>query len=99
MNDVVTPPPDAAPKHAHPNYMGVFVMLAVLTGVELLVAFLPWPKTVLIGLLVLLAVWKAVLVALYYMHLRFEPRRLRLMVIAPLPLAVILVVAVIQEFQ
>ena len=86
-------------KHAHPNYIGIFVFLAVLTAVELGVAFLPWPKTVLILLLVFLAIWKAVLVALYYMHLRYEPTRLRLLAIAPLPLAVILVVAVTREFR
>ncbi|MEX2177192.1 MAG: cytochrome C oxidase subunit IV family protein [Gemmatimonadaceae bacterium] len=87
------------PKHAHPNYIGIFVFLAVLTAAELGVAFLPWPKMVLIWLLLLLAVWKAVLVALYYMHLKYEPNRLRLLAIAPLPLAVILVVAVTREFR
>jgi hypothetical protein len=32
------------------------------------------------------------------MHLRFEPRRLWVLALAPLPLAVILVVAVMTEF-
>lgn len=86
-------------KRAHPNYIGIFLFLAGLTAIELVVAFLPWPKMVLIALLILLAVWKAVLVALYYMHLRYEPTRLRLLAIAPLPLAVILVVAVTREFR
>ena len=86
-------------KHAHPNYIAIFIFLGVLTAVELGIAFLPWPKTVLILLLVFLAIWKAVLVALYYMHLRYEPTRLRLLAIAPLPLAVILVVAVTREFR
>jgi cytochrome c oxidase subunit 4 len=74
-------------------------MLAVLTGVELGVAFLPFSKTIIILLLVGLAFWKALLVALYFMHLRFEPNRLRILAIAPLPLIVILVVAVIQEYR
>ena len=86
-------------KHAHPPYIAIWVGLAVLTGIELFVAFLPWPKRTLILLLVGLAVWKALLVALYYMHLRFEPNRLRILAIAPLPLAVILVMAVITEFR
>lgn len=86
-------------KHAHPNYIGIFLFLAALTAIELGIAFLPWPKMVLIVLLIFLAIWKAVLVALYYMHLRFEPTRLRLLAIAPLPLAVILVVAVTREFR
>jgi cytochrome c oxidase subunit 4 len=85
-------------RHKHPNYIGVWIGLALLTGLELGVAFLPWPKRVIIVLLLLLAVWKALLVALYYMHLRFETNRLRILAIAPLPLAVILVTAVITEY-
>ena len=85
--------------HAHPNYIMIFVFLAVLTGFELGIAFLPWPKTVLIVLLVGLAFWKAALVGLYYMHLRFEPNRLRILAVAPLPLIVILVTAVCTEFR
>ncbi len=85
--------------HAHPNYIGIFIGLAVLTGIELGVAFLPFSKTILILLLVGLAFWKALLVALYFMHLRFEPNRLRILAVAPLPLIVILVVAVIQEYR
>jgi len=93
------PEEEAPAAHHHPNYIGVWVLLAVLTGIELGVAFLPWSKTTLILILVGLAGWKALLVALYYMHLRFEPNRLRLLAVAPLPLAVILVVAVIQEYR
>jgi cytochrome c oxidase subunit 4 len=85
-------------KHSHPNYIAIFVALAVLTAIELGVAFLPWSKMTLILLLIGLAVWKALLVALYFMHLRFEPNRLRILAIAPLPLAVILVTAVITEY-
>ena len=86
-------------KHPHPNYIGVWIGLAVLTAVELNVAFLPWSRTTIVLLLIGLAVWKALLVALYFMHLRFEPNRVRIMTIAPLPLAVILVCAVITEFM
>ncbi len=83
----------------HPNYVGVWFYLAVLTAVEIGVAFLSHlPKAVLMLALVLLAIWKALLVALYFMHLRFESNRLRIMAIAPLPLAVILVLAVITEY-
>ncbi len=91
-----TPAPAHA-KHSRPNYIGIWVGLAVLTGLELTIAFLPWPKTTLILLLIALAVWKALLVALYYMHLRFEQGRVRLLAIAPLPFCIILVTAVLQE--
>lgn len=84
--------------HAHPNYVGVWIALAVLTAVELGIAFLPWPKRVIILLLVGLALWKALLVALFYMHLKFEKNRLRIFAIAPLPLTIIIIIAVITEF-
>ena len=92
------PEEDAEEVH-HPNYIGVWVALAVLTGIELGVAFLPWGKLTIILILIGLAVWKALLVALYYMHLRFEPNRVKILAAAPLPLAVILVVAVITEYR
>jgi len=37
-------------------------------------------------------------VALYYMHLRFEPRRMWILAVSPLPLAVILLVVGLTEF-
>ena len=92
------PPPSKATSHGHPKYMLIFFFLAALTAVELSVAFFPWPKTVIVWILILLAFWKAALVGLYYMHLRFEPNRLRILAIAPLPLFAVLVFAVITEF-
>ncbi|HXV87254.1 MAG TPA: cytochrome C oxidase subunit IV family protein [Gemmatimonadales bacterium] len=86
-------------KRHHPNYMSIFVMLTVLTAVELGVAFISQlSRTMLLIILLVLAVWKALLVALYFMHLRFETNRVRILAIAPLPLAVIMVIAVITEY-
>lgn len=84
--------------HGEPNYLGVWGGLAALTLLEVWVASLGLGQTTLVLTLVGLAIWKALLVALYYMHLKFEPRRLWVLAVAPLPLAVILVVAVMQEF-
>ncbi|MBI4546047.1 MAG: cytochrome C oxidase subunit IV family protein [Gemmatimonadetes bacterium] len=90
--------PAEPPHKAQPNYLLIWAVLFVLTVVEIFVAFAGLPRTYVLLALVLLAIWKALLVALYYMHLRFEPRRLWILAAAPLPLAVILVIAVIQEF-
>lgn len=84
--------------HAQPRYMFIFGVLAVLTLAEVGVAYVGLPQRLLVITLVFMALWKAGLVAMYYMHLRFEPRNLIFMVIAPLPLALILVFAVLTEF-
>jgi len=89
---------DAGGDHGEPSYLGVWGGLAALTLLEVWVASLGMGRTALVLTLVGLAVWKALLVALYYMHLKFEPRRLWVLAVAPLPLAVIFVVAVMQEF-
>ena len=86
------------PEHKHPPYFLVWGLLLILTVAEVFYAFLELPKAWLVFGLIVMAVWKALLVALYYMHLRFEPRRLWLLAASPLPLAVILVVVVLQEF-
>jgi cytochrome c oxidase subunit 4 len=78
--------------------MLVFGMLALLTGIELGVAFIGLSRGMTIIALILLAIWKALLVALYYMHLRYEPRRVHILVLSPIPLIFILLLAVLTEF-
>jgi len=86
------------PAEEHPPYMLIWGVLFILTMAEVGYAFLSLPKFWLSFGLIVMAVWKAVLVALYYMHLRFEPARLWVLAASPLPLAVILVIAVVTEF-
>ena len=67
----------AEQKKSGPSYYLIWLILAVLTVVEVGIAYISGlPRTVLILILVGLAIWKATLVALYYMHLRFERLRL-----------------------
>jgi cytochrome c oxidase subunit 4 len=54
------------------TYLIVFAWLAAMTAIEVLVAALPLPEIVTIIVLVALAVIKAGLVVLYYMHLRYD---------------------------
>lgn len=84
--------------HKHPNYVLIWVYLAVLTAVEVGVAFVShFSKTTLLIILLFLAVWKALLVALYFMHLKFERWNLRSIALIPIPLALILIIMVLQE--
>jgi cytochrome c oxidase subunit 4 len=85
-------------EHVRPNYILIWVYLFVLTVIEVLAAFISHiPKQWLILILIFLAVWKALLVAMFFMHLKFERWRLRVIFMVPLPLAAILVLAVITE--
>lgn len=84
--------------HKAPPYMIIWGVLAALTVLEVLFAFTGLSKFWLATGLIAMAMWKALLVAMYFMHLRFEPRRLWLLAASPIPLAIILVVVVIKEF-
>jgi len=84
--------------HTRPNYVAIWGYLFVLTVIEVAAAFLSHiPKHWLILILLFLAIWKALLVAMYFMHLKFERWRLRAVFLVPLPLAAILVLATITE--
>ena len=85
--------------HETPNYMLIWLYLFLLTMAEVGVAFLTaLPKWVIVVSLLVMAVWKALLVALYYMHLKFEPTRLRLVALAPLPAVAIMILAIMLEY-
>lgn len=82
--------------HPQPNYLLVFLILAVVTAIELGVSFVShMERSLQVSTLVLLAVAKALLVAMYYMHLKFEPRTLRLVAIIPLFFAFLIVFVLI----
>ena len=85
-------------EHKRPNYIMIWLYLFLMTIAEVALAFeLPVSRNVKLLLLLVLAVWKALLVALFFMHLKFERWRLRIIFIIPLPLAAILITAAIME--
>ena len=84
-------------EHKHPNYMAIFYYLAILTAVELGVIFMPIPKLVIAALLCVFAVWKAALVAMYFMHLKLEARTLALIAVPPLTIATLLVLVLLPD--
>ena len=84
--------------HKRPNYVAIWAYLFSLTVAELALAFeLPISRNMKLLLLLFLAVWKAALVALFFMHLKFERWNLRVLALVPLPLAVIFVLAAMSE--
>lgn len=83
--------------HGHQKYIQIFVILSVLTAVEVGITFLGLPKILLAILLVSLAVWKAALVAMHFMHLKIEKKTLAVVAIAPFVLCVFLSLMVLPD--
>jgi cytochrome c oxidase subunit IV len=84
-----SPIASAAGDHAEPNYIAIFIYLTVLTAAELAVYAL-FPGVAKVAMLVALAWAKAALVAMYFMHLRFERRTLAIVAITPITLVTFL---------
>jgi len=79
--------------------MLVFGGLAALTAIEVAVAFMGFERNVTVLILIGLAVWKALLVAMYFMHLKWETRALKILAAAPfLPAAIMIVVVLMENF-
>lgn len=83
--------------HEEPNYVAVWIWLGVLTVVEIWIASTGLPKMVILSLLIGLALAKAVLVAMYFMHLRFERATLALIALTPPVLLLLLTFAVYPD--
>ena len=87
----------ATAEHKHPNYMAIFWYLAILTVVEIAVIYLPLAKFTIGVLLCALALGKATMVAMYFMHLRFETRTLGMIAVVPLLIATLLVFVLLPD--
>ena len=54
-----------------PNYLAIFAALVILTATEVAVTYLPVPR---LPILIPLSITKAVLVVMFYMHLKYDRR-------------------------
>ena len=88
-----------ATTHDEPNYMGVFWWLLVLTLLELGVIYMPVHRLGILALLVVLAITKAALVALYFMHLKFERLTLGLIALSPFVLCIFLILMLLPDIN
>ncbi|GIX48113.1 MAG: hypothetical protein KatS3mg131_2324 [Candidatus Tectimicrobiota bacterium] len=84
-------------EHREPNYMGVWFWLLVLTIAEIVVAILPLTTLAKGILLVGMALSKASLVALYFMHLKFERVTLGVIALTPLLICAFLVFMLLPD--
>lgn len=87
----------ATATHEEPNYLSVFIWLTVLTVIEVAVVYMPVAKLVIATALIGLAVSKAALVAIYFMHLKFEHKVLWWIAVIPAILCVFLILMLLPE--
>ena len=69
------------------DYIRIFIALLVLTIIEVGITYLKMDRRIMAALMIGLALTKASLVGLYFMHLRYEKRLLLWVAALPLPLA------------
>lgn len=84
--------------HPHPNYMAVFWWLFGITVAEVAVAYVHLSPALMITILMGMAFAKAVLVALYFMHLKYDNKLLMVIAVVPVILAAIAVTIVSVEY-
>lgn len=85
----------AVVEHKQPNYLGIFVVLVILTMIEIGVTFTSLPR---IPILIPLAILKAGLVVLFYMHLRFDRGIFSLIFLIGVLMGISLILALILLF-
>jgi caa(3)-type oxidase subunit IV len=79
--------------HARPNYLLVFVGLALLTAIEVGITYLDIPRPILAASLLGFMLFKVILVALFYMHLRVDSKWFSYVFLIPLPFVVLILSA------
>jgi cytochrome c oxidase subunit IV len=90
-------PAAAQARHISPRtYVIVFGWLAVLTVLEVLTAAVGLDESVRVPVLIVIAIIKALLVVLFYMHLRYDSKWYWLTLIVPLGFILLLARVLIE---
>jgi cytochrome c oxidase subunit 4 len=94
MTDTAGAHVDAAAPHGatgHPSeaqYIKVALILAAITGIEVAIYYISGLKRVLVPLLLVLSATKFTMVALWFMHLRFDSRLFRRLFVTGIVVAI-----------
>ena len=89
-------------EHPHPptsTYLTIAAILTVITIVEVGVFYIPAFHPVLVPTLVTLSATKFALVAMFYMHLKFDHRLFRAVFVLPLLIAAAVIVSLLFLFR
>ena len=87
--------------HSHPGakeYLAIAVVLTVITAVEVAIFYVPAMKPVLVPSLLTLSAVKFTLVAMFYMHLKFDARLFSWLFVLPMLLVAGIILALLRLF-
>ena len=79
------------------RYIRIWIWLAVITAIEVRVATAPLSKGTIISALAAMSLWKALLVALYFMHLKYESRWLLWAAVFPAILSAVTIALILSD--
>jgi cytochrome c oxidase subunit 4 len=85
----------------HPSprkYVNIAVILAIVTAIEVAIYYVPSLESVLVPTLLALAVIKFIMVAMYFMHLKFDSRVFRRFFLIGIVLALVIFGVVLWMF-
>ena len=91
----------APTEHAHPGakeYLGIAVVLTVITAIEVAVFYVPAMKPMLAPVLLTLSAVKFAMVAMWYMHLKFDHRLFSWLFVVPMVVMALIVIALLRLF-
>lgn len=84
-------------KHAHPKYIAVWAWLLLLLFMSVAAVYLPFSQGLTVAFIFIVAAVKAGLVAVYFMHLKFEETLVRYIAAIPVVLFIIMTLTLIPD--
>lgn len=91
-----------AKEHGHPRtweYVQIAIVLAIITGAEVMVYYQEAVRPLIVPILLVLSACKFTLVAMFFMHLKFDNRLFSMLFSGPLVLAFAVMMAVLSLFH
>ena len=95
------PPREAEELHDHPSprkYVWIAVILAIITALEVAIYYVPALEDYLVPFLIAFAVVKFIMVAAYFMHLKFDSKLFRRFFVTGIVLGFIVFTVVLLLF-
>jgi len=88
-------------QHAHPTakkYLGIAIILTIITVIEVAIFYIPSMHPFLPPVLLTLSALKFALVAMFYMHLKFDHRLYSWVFVVPMCFAAAIILALLALF-